>query len=51
MSGRDYVTPVDIASVVKDVFRHRIVLSYEAQADEISADDIIEQIVATVPVK
>jgi MoxR-like ATPase len=51
MSGRDYVTPVDIASVVKDVFRHRIVLSYEAQADEISADDIIEQIVSTVPVK
>jgi MoxR-like ATPase len=51
MSGRDYVTPIDIASVVKDVFRHRIVLSYEAQADEISADDIIEQIVATVPVK
>jgi MoxR-like ATPase len=51
MSGRDYVIPVDIASVVKDVFRHRIVLSYEAQADEISADDIIEQIVSTVPVK
>jgi MoxR-like ATPase len=51
MSGRDYVIPVDIASVVKDVFRHRIVLSYEAQADEISADNIIEEIVSTVPVK
>jgi MoxR-like ATPase len=51
MSGRDYVTPVDIASVLKDVFRHRLVLSYEAEADEVSADNIIEQIVSTVPVK
>jgi MoxR-like ATPase len=50
MSGRDYVTPVDIASVVKDVFRHRIVLSYEAEADEITPDRVIEEIVATIPV-
>jgi MoxR-like ATPase len=51
ISGRDYVIPVDIASVVKDVFRHRIVLSYEAEADEVSVDRIIEEIVSSVPVK
>ena len=49
MEGRDYVTPIDILSIVKDVFRHRIVLSYEAEADEISADRIIEEIIATIP--
>jgi MoxR-like ATPase len=50
LEGRDYVTPVDIVSVIKDVFRHRIVLSYEAEADEVNVDRIIEEIVATVPV-
>jgi len=50
LEGRDYVTPVDIVSIIKDVFRHRIVLSYEAEADEVSVDRIIEEIVATVPV-
>jgi len=50
LEERDYVTPVDIVSVVKDVFRHRIILSYEAEADEIDVDRIIEEIVATVPV-
>jgi len=50
MSGRDYVTPVDIASVVKDVFRHRIVLSYEAEADEITPDRVIEELISTIPV-
>jgi MoxR-like ATPase len=50
MSGRDYVTPVDIASVVKDVFRHRIVLSYEAEADEVTADKVIEEIISVVPI-
>jgi MoxR-like ATPase len=49
LEGRDYVTPIDILSIIKDVFRHRIVLSYEAEADEITADKIIEEIVATVP--
>jgi len=50
MSGRDYVTPVDIVSVVKDVFRHRIVLSYEAEADEITPDRVIEELISTIPV-
>jgi len=49
LEGRDYVTPIDILSIIKDVFRHRIVLSYEAEADEVTADKIIEEIVATIP--
>jgi len=49
MEGRDYVTPIDILSILKDVFRHRIVLSYEAEADDVSVDRIIEEIVATIP--
>jgi len=49
LEGRDYVIPIDIVSVVKDVFRHRIVLSYEAEADEVTADRIIEEIIATIP--
>ncbi len=50
LEGRDHVTPIDIVSIIKDVFRHRIVLSYEAEADEISADKVIEEIISTVPV-
>jgi len=49
MEARDYVTPIDILSIIKDVFRHRIILSYEAEADEIDVDRIIEEIVATIP--
>ena len=49
LEGRDYVTPIDILSIIKDVFRHRIILSYEAEADEIDVDRIIEEIVATIP--
>ncbi|WP_018024016.1 AAA family ATPase [Corynebacterium ulceribovis] len=48
MSGRDYVTPEDVVQVVPDVLRHRLVLSYEALADEISPDVIIEQLLRTV---
>ena len=50
LEGRDFVTPVDIISVIKDVFRHRMILSYEAEADGITADKIIEEIVSTVSV-
>ena len=49
IEGRDYVTPIDILSIIKDVFRHRIVLSYEAEADEIGVDKIIEEIISSVP--
>ncbi len=47
--GRDYVVPHDIVELGPDVIRHRIVLSYEALADRVSADDLIERVIESVP--
>ena len=44
MSGRNFVLPQDIKDVAKPVLRHRVILNYEAQADNISADKVIESI-------
>lgn len=44
MDGRDYVIPDDIKEICKDVLRHRIGLTYEAQADRISSEDIIDEL-------
>jgi len=48
MNGRDHVIPDDVKEVVFDVLRHRIILSYEAQAEKINSDKIIEEILKTV---
>ncbi|MFT5886402.1 MAG: MoxR-like ATPase [Arcticibacterium sp.] len=48
--GRDYVLPEDIKPLVKDVFGHRIILNYEADADGITTDQIIEKILRTVSI-
>lgn len=48
--GRTFVIPDDVKSVVYNVLRHRIVLSYEAESDELTSDDIISQILKVVPV-
>lgn len=48
--GNDFVSPLDISLVVKNVLRHRIILSYEAQAQEINVDDIIQKIIAKVTI-
>ncbi|MDP3120562.1 MAG: MoxR family ATPase [Sulfuricurvum sp.] len=50
LRGKEFVTPSDIASIIKDLMRHRIVLSYEAEAEGIDVDTLIEQIVTAVPV-
>lgn len=50
LRGREFVTPSDIASIIKELMRHRLVLSYEAEAEEIQIDDLIEQIVKAVPI-
>jgi len=50
LDGRDFVGPEDIQSVAFDVLRHRIVLSYEAEADGISADRFIETLMAHIAV-
>lgn len=48
--GRTFVLPEDVKAVAFDVLRHRIVLSYEAQAEELSSDDVIRDILAAVSV-
>lgn len=50
LAGRDHVVPDDVKAVLKDVFRHRIVLSYEALADDQTADAILDTLVQQVPV-
>jgi MoxR-like ATPase len=48
LHGRDYVLPDDVGEIVLDVLRHRIVLSYEALADEVTADAIITKVLGAV---
>ncbi len=50
LEGRSYVTPHDIKSLAPDVLRHRVVLTYEAEAEGKSVDDVIRQILDNVPV-
>ncbi len=49
LEGRDYVVPADVKSVALPVLRHRLVLSYEAGADALDADDIVSKILSVVP--
>ena len=49
LMGRDFVSPDDIWAVVYDILRHRIILSFEAQAEGYSSDDIIKKIIELVP--
>ena len=50
IDGRGYVIPEDVKYVAKDILRHRILLSYEAEAEEISSEDIIDQLLHEIPV-
>jgi len=50
LNGRDYVSPDDVRSVLHDVFRHRLILSFEAEASGQTADLIIDEIVNRVPI-
>jgi len=50
MQGRGYVLPQDIKDLAPDVLRHRILLSYEAEAEEVSADDVVQAILSFTPV-
>jgi len=50
LSGRGYVTPQDIKHVGPDVLRHRIILSFEAEAEDVAADDIIQTLFDSVEV-
>jgi MoxR-like ATPase len=48
--GRDYVLPEDIKEVAKDVMNHRIILNYEAEADNVKTTDIIKALLVKVPI-
>jgi MoxR-like ATPase len=50
IEGRGYVTPHDVKSVGPDVLRHRIIVSYEAEAEEVTSDTIVQRIFAGLPV-
>lgn len=49
LEGRDFVTPDDVHAVIYDVLRHRIILSFEAQAEGLTADNIITSLLKLVP--
>ena len=50
MNGKDYVTPQNIKNVAHDVLRHRLLLNYEGQAENINKDDVIVELLAKVPI-
>ncbi|MCC6781520.1 MAG: AAA family ATPase [Planctomycetes bacterium] len=50
LKGRGFVTPQDVKDVAHDVLRHRVLLSYEAEAEEISSDVVIDKVLARVAV-
>ena len=50
LRGRGYVTPEDIKSVAMDILRHRIIVSYEAEAEEVTPEDIVQKILDHVEV-
>ena len=50
LKGRGFVTPADVKAVAPEVLRHRVALTYEAEAQEITSDAIVERILATVDV-
>lgn len=50
LNGRDFVGPDDVQAVIHNVLRHRIILSYQAQAEGVSANTVLDKIVQLVPV-
>ena len=50
LNGRDYVTPEDVQQVIYDVYRHRLILTFEAEANGITADLVIAKLLEHVPV-
>jgi len=50
LAGRDYVAPEDVQEIIGDVLRHRILMSFEAEAEGITSDKFIEELINRVPV-
>jgi len=50
LDGRDYASPDDIHAMIHDVMRHRVLLSYEAEADGVTVDELVNRLLELVPV-
>jgi len=50
LHGRAYATPQDVKDIAHDVLRHRLILTYEAEAEEVASDDIVTRILNEIPV-
>ncbi len=50
LEGRDYVTPEDIQKMAYDILRHRLILTYEAEAEGIDTDQVIERVIQVTPI-
>jgi len=50
LQGRDYVSPADVQAVIHDVLRHRVLLSFEAEADGVQPADIIDRLLQLIAV-
>ena len=50
IQGRGFVTPTDVKKVASEILRHRILLTYEAEAEQITTDQIVSQILESVPI-
>ena len=50
LAGRGFVTPQDVKDIAYDVFRHRVLLTYEAEAESVTPEDVIGEILGAVPV-
>ena len=50
LDGRGYATPQDVKNLALDVLRHRVTISYEAEAENLTSEDIVQKILDTLPV-
>lgn len=50
LNGRGYVTPQDVKAVAPDILRHRVIVSYEAEAEELTSDGLVTRILSELPV-
>jgi MoxR-like ATPase len=50
LAGRDFVTPEDVKAMAREVLRHRLILTYEASAEQVTPDQIIGQVLSSIPV-
>jgi MoxR-like ATPase len=50
LQGRAYATPQDVKEIAHDVLRHRVILTYEAEAEECTSEDVITRILSEIPV-